>query len=98
MSGQHGLQLDADGPTEPAQRRFGDGLALADPHGGAGALVRAAETAVEQALRPLGGAAPDLLCVLVAPGAGCPRPGPRPGGGPCSWPARGRRSAARPAG
>jgi small ligand-binding sensory domain FIST len=72
VSGQHGIQLDADGPTEPAQRRFGDGLALADPQGGADALVRAAEDAVEQALRPLHGSAPDLLCVLVAPGPGDP--------------------------
>ena len=72
MSGQHEIQLDADGPIEPVQRRFGDGLALADPDGGADALVRAAEAALEQALRPLHGAAPDLLCVLVAPGAGDP--------------------------
>lgn len=45
-------------------RRFGDGMA-AGPD-----LEGAAEVAVGQALAPLEGARPDLLCVFVAPGAG----------------------------
>src|SRR6185312_3794356 len=45
-------------------RRFGDGMA-AGPD-----LQGAAEVAVGQALAPLDGARPDLLCVFVAPGAG----------------------------
>jgi small ligand-binding sensory domain FIST len=45
-------------------RRFGDGMA-AGPD-----LEGAAEVAVGQALGPLDGARPDLLCVFVAPGAG----------------------------
>jgi small ligand-binding sensory domain FIST len=45
-------------------RRFGDGMA-AGPD-----LEGAAEVAVAQALAPLEGARPDLLCVFVAPGAG----------------------------
>ena len=44
-------------------RRFGDGMA-AGPD-----LVGAAEVAVGQALTPLDGMQPDLLCVFVAPGA-----------------------------
>jgi small ligand-binding sensory domain FIST len=44
--------------------RFGDGLGVGDD------LEAAAEAAVGQALAGLDGAAPDLLCVLVAPGAG----------------------------
>ena len=70
MSGQHGIQVDADGPAGPAERRFGDGLAVGDPRRGADGLVGAAEAAVEQALRGLDGASPDLLCVFVAPGSG----------------------------
>jgi small ligand-binding sensory domain FIST len=70
VSGQHGVEVDAEGPAEPARRRFGDGLAVADAQHGPGALVGAAESAVEQALHGLGGMPPDLLCVLVAPGAG----------------------------
>ncbi len=68
MSGQHGIQVDPDGPSGPAGRRFGDGLALADGQHGADALARAADAAVDQAVRGLDGASPDLLCVLVAPG------------------------------
>ena len=45
-------------------RRFGDGMA-AGPD-----LEGAAEVAVGQALTPLEGARPDLLCVFVAPGPG----------------------------
>jgi small ligand-binding sensory domain FIST len=70
VSRQHGIQVDADGPPEPAERRFGDGLVVADAAASPDALVRAAEAATEQALRGLGGVTPDLLCVLVAPGAG----------------------------
>ncbi len=45
------------------ERRFGDGLAVGPD------LEGAAEVAVAQALGGLGGAAPDLVCVFVAPGA-----------------------------
>ena len=56
-------------------RRFGDGMA-AGPD-----LEGAAEVAVGQALAPLDGARPDLLCVFVAPGPGpTPSRRPRPGG------------------
>lgn len=58
----------AERATQPAQRagerRFGDGLAIG-PH-----LEGAAEVAVAQALRPLGGATPDLMCVFVSTGTG----------------------------
>src|SRR5918997_2087437 len=40
--------------------RFGDGLAVGPD------LVRAAESAVRQAMEPLGGQPPDLLCVFVS--------------------------------
>jgi small ligand-binding sensory domain FIST len=65
MSEQSGIRAGAvDGATEPLGRRFGDGLAVgADLEG-------AAEVAVGQALRGLGGISPDLLCVLVSPGVG----------------------------
>ena len=65
MSEQSGIRADEiSGSTEPLGRRFGDGLAVgADLEG-------AAEVAVGQALRGLRGSAPDLVCVLVAPGAG----------------------------
>lgn len=39
--------------------RFGDGLAVDDD------LLRAAEDAVAQAVAPLSGQRPDLLCVFV---------------------------------
>ncbi|MGI9002265.1 MAG: FIST signal transduction protein [Pseudonocardia sp.] len=52
------------GTTAPAGRRFGDGLAVGPD------LEGAAEVAVGQALDGLDGAAPDLMCVFVAPGAG----------------------------
>lgn len=68
MSGEHGIETDAGDRPEPAARRFGDGLAVADPAAGSDALPAAAATAVERALRGLAGATPDLLCVLVAPG------------------------------
>ena len=42
--------------------RFGDGLAIGPD------LEGAAEVALAQALAPLDGAAPDLLCVFVAAG------------------------------
>ncbi|NMI01965.1 histidine kinase [Pseudonocardia sp. K10HN5] len=48
-------------PPSPG-RRFGDGLAVGPD------LRGAAEVAVAQALAPLGGATPDLLCVFVAGG------------------------------
>src|SRR3954468_12353884 len=49
-------RLDAGG----VMARFGDGLATD------GDLVRAAETAVRQALDPLAGRTPDLVCVFVS--------------------------------
>ena len=53
-------------PPDPATSggtcRFGDGLAIGPD------LEGAAEVALAQALAPLGGAAPDLLCVFVAAG------------------------------
>ncbi|GEL18725.1 FIST signal transduction protein [Pseudonocardia asaccharolytica] len=52
-----------EAPAPPSGRRFGDGLATGPD------LRGAAEVAVTQALGPLGGARPDLLCVFVS-GAG----------------------------
>jgi len=53
-------------PPDPATSggtcRFGDGLAIGPD------LEGAAEVALAQALAPLAGAAPDLLCVFVAAG------------------------------
>ena len=58
--------MDMSGEREdvPTGRRFGDGLAVGPD------LDGAAEVAVGQALAALEGAAPDLLCVFVAPGPG----------------------------
>jgi small ligand-binding sensory domain FIST len=46
--------------SRPAPYRFGDGLAIGPD------LEGAAEVALAQALDPLGGAAPDVVCVFVA--------------------------------
>jgi small ligand-binding sensory domain FIST len=46
-------------PTDVLTSRFGDGLAVGPD------LAAAAESAVTQALAPLGGQRPDLLCVFV---------------------------------
>ena len=46
----------------PPPPRFGDGLAIGPD------LEGAAEVALAQALAPLAGTAPDLLCVFVAAG------------------------------
>src|SRR3712207_6416034 len=48
--------------TPTAAYRFGDGLAIGPD------LEGAAEVALAQALAPLDGTAPDLVCVFVAPG------------------------------
>lgn len=55
---------DTGESTGGAGRRFGDGLATGPD------LEGAAEVAVAQALDGLGGQAPDLLAVFVAPGPG----------------------------
>lgn len=71
MSGEPTARLVPGVPpvvAAPAACRFGDGLAIGPD------LEGAAEVALGQALDPLGGAVPDLLCFFVA--AGVPaRPG-----------------------
>ena len=64
MSGKPRAGLVPDAPAVPLTRArlFGDGLAIGPD------LEGAAEVALAQALAPLGGASPDLLCVFVAAG------------------------------
>ncbi|MBL8925126.1 MAG: FIST C-terminal domain-containing protein [Pseudonocardia sp.] len=55
-------RTDPDPATSGGACRFGDGLAIGPD------LEGAAEVALAQALAPLAGAAPDLLCLFVAAG------------------------------
>jgi small ligand-binding sensory domain FIST len=64
VAGERWTRGGTGGTTAPPGRRFGDGMAVGPD------LEGAAEVAVAQALAGLDGAAPDLLCVFVAPGPG----------------------------